>query len=135
MAPSEHELAQAPRCATPAPARGAAERRHSVEARVRGYERNAAQGNPRPLGAQHEARGEHELAPAPRCATPAPARGAAGRRRDGEAPAWRLGHDTRRERRWAARMIRAAATRPRDIAAASVSARRGPEWTWSGGGG
>ena len=119
---------------------------------MRGNERNAAQGNPRPLGAQHKARSEHGLAPAPRCATPVPARGAAERRRGVEArvrgnergaaqgkerararsgtslrhtgacarrgrkAARRRGagmevgrHETRRERRWAARMIRAAA--------------------------
>ena len=71
---SEHGLAPAPRCATPAPARGAAERRRSVEARVGAM--NAA---------QRKARSELGLAPAPRCATPVPARGAAERRRGVEA--------------------------------------------------
>ena len=66
------------------------------DAGVRGYGCSAARGSSRLLGAQLMAPSEHGLAPAPRRATPAPARSAAGRRRDGEALAWRLGHDTER---------------------------------------
>ena len=73
--------------------------------------------------AQREARSEHGLAPAPRCATPAPARGAAERRRDGEAPAWRLGHDA----------ARATLGRPDDPGGRAISLRRvGLGETWTG---